>query len=64
MKKKLKRPPVFGLPSYPAFDFYICHGTVQVYPLRGNAALYGTDFKAFQKWLDKVKKYAAQENAA
>ena len=62
MKKvKIKRPNPFGHPHYPAFDFYISHGTVQVTPIRGNAVLYLKDFRAFQKWLDKVALYADYE---
>lgn len=56
-KKKPKRPEPFGHPNYPAFDFHISHGTAQVWAIRGNAALYKTDFEKFKKWLDKVKEY-------
>ncbi len=60
-KKVVKRPNPFGHPHYPAFDFHLSHGTIQVYPLRSNCALYHADFEKFKKWLDAVEKYAEQE---
>lgn len=59
--QKVTRPNPFGYPHYPAFDFHISHGTVQVYPIRGNAALYGGKFEEFKRWLDRVQKYADYE---
>lgn len=59
--RKVKRPNPFGYPHYPAFDFHVCHGTAQVYSLRGNAALYEVDFDKFKKWLNQVKRYSEYE---
>lgn len=61
-RKKLKRPKPFGMPDYPALDFYIQYGTVQVVPVRPNVAIYGKDIRKLQKWLDRVKKFSDQEN--
>lgn len=63
MKKRiLQRPGPFGYPSYPAFDFYIGFNTVQIHALRPNNVVYEKDFEKFKKWIDAVKKYAAQQN--
>ena len=61
--RKVRRPNPFGHPHYPAFDFYISHGTIQVCPIRGNAVLYEHKFGEFKRWLDKVQKYADYEMA-
>lgn len=57
----MKRPAPFGAPEYPAFDFHIGFGTVQVVPTRPNVALYGASFKKFKRWMDQVEKFTKQE---
>lgn len=61
--KKVKRPNPWGHPHYPAYDFHISHGALQIYPIRGNAAIYGKKIEDFKRWMDRVKKYADYELA-